>query len=507
MTLLTERYASKIRGVLSCFDRVVITGTIPEICHAQAMTNHLYSQNIRVFDYTQFAEPLRDEIRNHAEGLAQENGLEIEFIRKKDFRKEERVKKIVAQRGDHPGLVHIFSAMEPCPSFRPWHDKRTGKTFLKSTEAKCLHYYFYFIHEDLGLCYLRVPTWAPFRLQFYYNGHNQLAVRLRKRGIGYGLMENGFVEIEDFAEAQKLVDGLRVERLQRQLDQVARQFCPVIRHFSSGYHWSLMQVEWATDVVFKRQADLGPLYETLSRTAIHAVKPGQVATFLGRKVNGNYEGEIGNDFHTRIEGTRIKHQMGPVSIKMYDKLGVILRIETTTNDVSFFKHHRRVEHREGTWDMKVAPVKKSIYSLPALAELMEAANRRYLEFISAVEDCTAGIQNLEKISKPADDGERTYRGFRFFDEEDQQLFEALARGEFNIHGFKNCLLRVALLGKSGPQISRIIKRLHMHGLIKRVRGTYRYYLTLLGKKVVTTALKLKTLVVIPSLAEPITVGI
>jgi len=111
MTLLTERYASKIRGVLSCFDRVVITGTIPEICHAQAMTSHLYSQSIRIFDYTQFAEPLRDEIRNHAERLAQENGLEIEFIRKKDFRKEERVKKIVAQRGDHPGLVHIFSAL------------------------------------------------------------------------------------------------------------------------------------------------------------------------------------------------------------------------------------------------------------------------------------------------------------------------------------------------------------------------------------------------------------
>jgi hypothetical protein len=199
--------------------------------------------------------------------------------------------------------------------------------------------------------------------------------------------------------------------------------------------------------------------------------------------------------------------MGPVSIKMYDKLGVILRIETTTNDVSFFKHHRRVEHREGGWDMKVAPVKKSIYSLPVLSELMEAANHRYLEFVSAIEDFTAGIKNLEKVSKPAGDDQRTYRGFNFFDEEDHQLFEALVRGEFNIHGFKNCLLRAVLVVKSGPQISRILKRLLLHGLIKRVRGTYRYYLTRLGKKVIITALKLKTLVVIPSLAEPATVGI
>jgi len=506
MTLLTERYARQIQGVLSCFDRVVITGTIPEICHREAMTRHLYSQNIRIFDYPKFAEPLRDEIRNRAEDLAQENGLEIEFIRKNDFRKEKRIKKLVAKRGDHPGLVHIFSAMEPCPSFQPWYEKKTGKTFLKSKEAKCLHYYFYFIHEDLGLCYLRVPTWAPFRLQFYYNGHNQLALLMRKRGIDFQLADNVFLEIGDFGKAQALVDTLKVYRLQQQLDKVARNFCPVIRHFPSGYHWSLMEVEWATDILFKRQADLKPLYETISRTAIHAVKAEQVATFLGRKVNANYQGEIGNHFHTRVEGTVIKHHMDSVSIKLYDKLGIVLRIETTANDVGFFKHHRRVEHRDGTWEMKVAPVKKSIYSLPVLGELMGAANQRYLEFISTLEDPTVGIKNLEKISKPADDGERTYRGFHFFDEEDEQLFEALARGEYNIHGFKNCLLRAVLIGKSGAQISRIIKRLLLHGLIKRVRGTYRYYLTLLGKKVVTTALKLKTLVVIPSLAEPATVG-
>jgi hypothetical protein len=163
MAALTERYASKIRGVLSCFDRVVITGTLPDICYADAMSSHLRSKGIRIFDYTQFVEPLRDEIRFQAEELAQKNELEIEFIRKKDFRKEERIKEIIARRGDHPGLVHIFSAMESCPSFKPWHDKKTGKTFLRGTEAKCLHYYFYFILEDLGLCYLRVPTWARHR--------------------------------------------------------------------------------------------------------------------------------------------------------------------------------------------------------------------------------------------------------------------------------------------------------------------------------------------------------
>jgi hypothetical protein len=203
MDLLTERYADKILGVLTCLDRVVITGTIPEISHAEAMTSYLYSQRIRIFDYTKFAEPLRDEIRLHAERLAQENGLEIDFIRKADFRKEQRVKEIIAKRGNHPGLVHIFSAMEPCPSFKPWHDKKTGKTFLKYMDGKCLHYYFYFLHDDLGLCYLRVPTWAPFRLQFYFNGHNRLALGLGKWEVGCRLVENGFVGLQDFGRLRR----------------------------------------------------------------------------------------------------------------------------------------------------------------------------------------------------------------------------------------------------------------------------------------------------------------
>jgi hypothetical protein len=185
---------------------------------------------------------------------------------------------------------------------------------------------------------------------------------------------------------------------------------------------------------------------------------------------------------------------------------MILRIETTVNDVSFFKHYRKVEHRDGTWEMKDASLKKSIYSLPVLREFMEAANRRYLEFISVIEDPTVGIKNLEKISKPISDGERSYRGFNLFDSEDLELFEGIVRGEFNIHGFQNRCLRTILVGKTGHQISRIFKRLRMHGLIKRVQKTYKYYLTRLGQKVIITALKLRTMFIIPTLAESASVS-
>lgn len=113
-------------------------------------------------------------------------------------------------------------------------------------------------------------------------------------------------------------------------------------------------------------ADLQAMYGNLTRTAIHTVKPDNIATFLDKKLSPQFEGEAGNRFNIRSEGTRIKHTMGPVSLKLYDKSGLILRIETTVNDPAFFKHYCEVEHREGSRGIQWAPMQKSIYSLPAL---------------------------------------------------------------------------------------------------------------------------------------------
>jgi hypothetical protein len=503
MSLLTERYAKKINGVLGCYDRVVIQGTLPGLCYAEGMTAYLYANQIRIFDYPRFAEPFRDELRQNAEQLAAENGLNIEFVRDHETRKEKLIQEILKRRGDRPGLVHILSAMESCPTYKPWHDKKTGKTYLKPAQSKCLHYYFYFIDEELGLCYVRVPTWCPFRLQVYFNGHNWLKAQLRKRGIALTLIDNAFTQIEDWDMAQKLSDRLNVRRIHQWLDRFARRYCPVIRHFGVAYHWSLMQVEYATDIVFLHQSDLQDLYGTLTRTAIHTVKPDNVATFLGRKLHGNYEDELGNDFHTRIEGTRIKHHMGKVSIKMYDKFGLILRIETTTHDVSFFKHYREVEQRDGKRTMAWASMKKGIYSLAPLRELLSAANRRYLEFISAIDDSSGAHRHLNKISKTIVDQQRSYKGFNFFDDEDQTLFETIARGEFNISGFQNKSLRRYLSQKTCGQISRILKRLRVHGLVRKIGSTYKYYLTKLGRQALLAGLKVKQLILIPQLVSEV----
>ena len=116
---LTERYDDRIAGVLSCYDRLVITGTLPVVCYAAGMTGYLNAKGIRIFDYPEFAKTLRDRVRERAASLAAEAGITIEHIAKPHIRKEDVVARVLRQRGDRPGLVHIISAMEACDAYKP----------------------------------------------------------------------------------------------------------------------------------------------------------------------------------------------------------------------------------------------------------------------------------------------------------------------------------------------------------------------------------------------------
>jgi hypothetical protein len=492
--LLTERYSNDIHGVLTCYDRILIHGNIAGWCFADGMTGFLNSKGIRIFDFPKFAEPLNEGVRQNAEKIAKENGIEIEFIRKTGaFRKDDKLAEIIEKRGSHPGLVHIFSAMEGCNTYKPWHAKESGKTFLKFDTSKCLHYYFYFIDKEYGLCYMRVPTWAPFRLQFYMNGHNLLENKLKKNGIEYTMIENAFHEISDFNKAQELSDKIRVEDLHQALDAIASRYCPIPEEYAVSYNWSIMQVEYAMDICFKKQEVLQTMYNQIIKTAVHTVDPDNIASFLGKRFSLLFEGEAGSKYNKRILGTRIKHQMGEVSVKMYDKAGIILRIECTSNDVSQFKQVRDVAQRDGTTVQKTAPVKKSIYSLFVLSNIFKGVVKRYLEYVSEFDDPSDGIKKLDKVTKDVRKDDRNYKGFNFFSSEDQQVFEAIARGEFNIRGMQNKNLRSLLSDKSTAAISRVIKRLRTHGLIKKVKNSYRYYLTALGKSTIVAGLKIKNM--------------
>ena len=204
------------------------------------------------------------------------------------------------------------------------------------------------------------------------------------------MLDNAFLEVSDVDMAQKLSDRINPEWLHKILDVFAKRYCPAAESLGPGYTWTVQQIECATDIMFKQLKELAPLYDEIIKTAIFTVKPDNIATFLGQRITYNCKKEVGTNYNQRILGTRIKHHMGDVSIKMYDKFGHVLRIESICNDISTFRVKHKVEHLNGSSSMQKAPLKKSIYSLYQLFTIMKAANYRYLEFISSFDDHSKG---------------------------------------------------------------------------------------------------------------------
>ncbi len=211
-----------------------------------------------------------------------------------------------------------------------------------------------------------------------------------------------------------------------------------------------------------------------------------MASCRGKKLSPQLAQKIGSRLTTRIEGTGIKHHLGKVSIKIDDQFPRVLRLETTTHDVSFFKHHRKVEHRDGYEFREMAPLQKTIYRLIDPRDILMGCNRRNLEFLSALDDFSAGDRNLHRLTHPKTVDGHTLKGFNFFDHSEQTGLRALQRAEFNIRGICRADLTRFLPDVSVSRITRFLGRLRQFGLIKKVAHRYRYDLTHLGRSTIAT---------------------
>lgn len=522
LDLLTERFGRDIKGVLGCFDRVVLFGTYKSIGWPGAMEQHLWQRGIRLLDYAKtYANAMRLRVAEHVRAQAAHAGVDIEQVNHGQ-RKEALVEAILQERGRHEGVVCVLGAMERCRTFKVGKNHQTGHLRLQWSPGKCQHYYIYFIEPELGLCHLRSPTWAPSRLQFCCNGHDWLERRMKKAGIGFKKADNCFTHISDFPRARQLAGEFDAQRVHDILTGIARRWVAVDEEFGHSLHWSIYQAEWATDIVFKNDRVLPGLYSQLTRTAACEVGCTDIYRFLGKRQTSGSKAEVSSRLQTLVQGTRLKHTLGATSLKMYDKAGSVLRIECTTSDVTSFTHYRKVEPRRSPGASagkladqagsaatgtaapaasQYAPMRKTLYSLPALAEAMSAVNRRYLSHISQWPDRTQERHDLRRITASVhDDKQRSHRGVNFFRQDDAQFMQALLQGEHQIRGLRNRSLQKQLPGWSPGAIGRSLRCYRAHGLLKPVPGTHKYYLTKLGMSSLVAGRQLVERLVLPALA-------
>jgi hypothetical protein len=334
---------------------------------------------------------------------------------------------------------------------------------------------------------------------FYFNGHNLLENKLTFSNIGYSKHDNAFVSIDNFEMAQNLSDEFDAKSLHKILDGCAYRWCPIPKEWNISYQWTVAEVEYSLDVVFKDPKTLKPIFDNIIETAMHTITPENIANFLGKRFSLLFEGAAGSRYNKRILGTRVKHQLGDTSVKIYDKFGSILRIEVTSNNVSEMRVFRPVQKRDGTTVSKIAPVKKSIYSLFDLIGLFKNACYRYLETISSFDDPSDGINKLNAVTETIEENNRKYRGLNFFSDDDKNILLAVANPKF-FNGMRNKNLRELLPGFSANKISRLFKNLRLRGLLEKVRGMNLYRLTDLGKNIIVAGFKAINMSIIPALS-------
>ena len=510
---LLERYSRDIKGVIECFDRVVLFGSYKAIGWPGSMEEHLRGRGTSFMEFNKsYANAMRLEVADHIRSLARAEGHEIRQVNAGE-RKETIVEKVLAKRGRRPGLVCVLGAMERCRCFKVGKNAKSGFLQLQWAPGRCQHFYVYFIDAEFGLCHLRIPTWAPFRLQFCCNGHDWLERQMKQAGIRFRKVDNCFAHLSNFAAAQALVKSFDPRRLHRMLDTLAARWVAVHGRFGHSLHWSVYQAEWSTDIVFRNSGVLPELYREIVRTGVLEVACADIYRFMGKRLQTNSRVEVASRLQTLVQGTRLKHTLGATSLKMYDKAGCVLRIECTTSDVTTFKHRRKVEPRRSasssgenragagsSGEKKWAPLRKTFYSLGAVAEAMSACNRRYLACISQWPDRTRERHALREITASRrDEKERSVRGVNFFRDDDLLFLRALQRGEHHIAGLRNRTLQPHLSGWKPTKIGRTLRRFRVLRLIKRVRGTRKYYPTLRGQSLIVAALQLKQRIILPAL--------
>ena len=501
MKRFLKRHEDRIVGTITGFDRVLFRGTLRSISHCHGMDIYLTSQRVLLKDFAAYAKRLSDEIGEHAKAYASKLGRPYQYLSSPSLAKEQVAREIMERDQISEGLISVFAAVEPCQTMTVRGDRQTKKLRIVPELRQCKHVYFYFVHREFGLMHIRLQTWFPFTVQVCINGRRWLAKRMERAGIAYIQNDNTFTQISNLKRAQQFMDQLMKRNFSRLLSQLIREINPLTRHPEwrlKDYYWSFRAVEIATDVMFRDPESLATLYPGLIQHAMLVCKSSDVLRFLGRRVHSTFNGEISSNLK-RYEGLRVKHWVEENSIKMYDKAGTVLRIETTINNPHRFKAYRQTT-LHGRPRMGWIRLRKGVADTARLVQISRAANERYLEALAVVGEPKPSHRILDPVSYPVQRQGHRYRALQPISPQDSQFFNLICQGHFLLNGFRNKDLRSYLPPPAdagqrqyAAHISRKLQLLRAHGLIYKVPKTHYYRITKKGHEVMATAIKFRAI--------------
>lgn len=322
-----------------------------------------------------------------------------------------------------------------------------------------------------------------------------MAQQLVQQGLGFQQQDNAFVQLEDPAATQRIADRFTKLAWPQLLERYARRVNPLLQDVLKDltHYWVTDQAEFATDLLFVSKPALAGLFTRLVEYAWLTFSPQRVLGFLGRKWHGRFDGEVRTHCKTeRDSGACIKHSMKGNRLKMYDKFGLLLRVETVINQPGEFKVYRECQHRDGSACKGWFGMCKGVGNWHHYQSHALACNRRYLEALASVEDPTPGYEDLRTVTEPRRHHGRSYAGFNPARAEEVSLFAAVLAGDHIAQGFRNQDIRVSVYGEArahrqrqrhSAAVGRLLKRLHVRGLLAKVPHRRRWRVTDRGRRI------------------------
>jgi hypothetical protein len=494
------KFVNLILFDLSCFDRVIFKGRLP-LHWVLELTRFVdFELRVRRTDFMKKLAPqYSQQLVDYAERFARKQNRKYQY-RTGNFRKEEWAMDLMRKQGICEGLIGILCTQETCSSFRL--AKGEHRPEFKPAKRQQRVLYYYFLDREFGFMHVRLETWFPFTVQVYVNAHDWLAQQMLARRMGFVQQGNAFVQLDDPAAAQQLADRFAHLNWPKILDRFARKVNPLLGKLLQkySYYWVTDQAEYATDIVFRSKSALKGLYGKLVEYAVLTFSAKDILGFLGRKYDRRLQGEVQTDYKTdRWPGARIKHRMKRNWLKMYDKFELILRVETVINDPIEFKVYRTRRHQDGSESINYYPMPKGVGYLPHYQEQALACNRRYLNALAIVDDPAPAYRELEELTEPKRVAGRSSAGFNPASQEDVALFAAVLDGDHVGQGFANKDIRQKVRGEAktaeqrrrdGAAVNRMVKRLHVRGLVAKVTRRRRWRVTDKGRNLLSKAVAL-----------------
>jgi hypothetical protein len=510
-----SKFGEMFTAVLSGWDRLRLCGTLRPLFNPGWMRAHLCASKVLLKDFRDHAEALTEQIHARARAAATAVGRPYRFLRTSRTSKEAVARELAERDHVRTGLVTVLGAVEPCAAMTVRLNRETGRLEPRLEDRRALHLYHYYMHEQFGLCHVRVQTWYPFTVEVWVNGREWLARQMDEAGIAYVRHDNCFTHLADPHRAQSLCAAQERADWPRLLNELLALAHPlhvqITRPLHLEYYWTALQSEHATDLLGRDPATLAKIYPAWVRHGLNSFGCTDAMRFLGHRVpattgrvNGRFKAEALTSYQHRPEGVRLKHWVGQNSIKVYDKAGRVLRVETTLNAPEVFKlwlgpgpttkKRGRGKRPQEAWRR----LRRSVTDLPARAALSRAANARYLQALAATRAGRPLGQTAAKVCQPVTWQGQRYRALRLFAAAESAVLATINRGDFTVEGFRNADVQAALFAgparttrekrRRSAAAGRWLRLLRAHGLIRKVPGRHRYLVSEKGRELITLVL-------------------